>query len=246
MLGVPASWVAGDEVYGADPRLRAELQARQIGSVLAVACHHRVGFGGITCRVDELHTAGPGEGVAVCVGRSGRQGPPPVRLGFARLDHDGRPPADQAGRHWLMVRRNRATGELAFYRCFTPRPTPLAVLVKVAGRRWTIEERFQTGKGLGGLDQHQVRRWHSWYRWVTLAMVAHAFLVVAALAERSRSPASPELIELSCNEVSHLFAALVAPPADDHAHRLAWSLWRRRHQARARTCPDRRQAARDP
>jgi SRSO17 transposase len=29
--GVPASWVAGDEVYGADPRLRAELQARQIG-----------------------------------------------------------------------------------------------------------------------------------------------------------------------------------------------------------------------
>jgi SRSO17 transposase len=29
--GVPASWVAGDGVYGADPRLRAELQARQIG-----------------------------------------------------------------------------------------------------------------------------------------------------------------------------------------------------------------------
>jgi SRSO17 transposase len=73
-----------------------------------------------------------------------------------------------------MVRRNRATGELAFYRCFTPRPTPLAVLVKVAGRRWTIEERFQTGKGLCGLDQHQVRRWPSWYRWVTLAMLAHA------------------------------------------------------------------------
>jgi hypothetical protein len=111
---------------------------------------------------------------------------------------------------------------------------------------WRIEERFQTGKGLCGLDQHQVRRWHSWYRWATLAMLAHAFLVVAALAERSRSPASPELIELSCNEVSHLFAALVAPPADDHAHRLAWSLWRRRHQARARTCHYRRQAARDP
>jgi hypothetical protein len=81
---------------------------------------------------------------------------------------------------------------------------------------------------------------------VTLVLVAHAFLVVAALAERSRSPASPELIELSCAEVSHLFAALVAPPADDHAHRLAWSLWRRRHQARARTCHYRRQAARDP
>jgi SRSO17 transposase len=75
--GVPASWVAGDEVHGADPRRRAELQARQIGEVLAVACHHRVGLGGSTCRVDELHTTGPGQGVAAGVGRSGRQGPPP-------------------------------------------------------------------------------------------------------------------------------------------------------------------------
>ncbi len=244
--GVPASWVAGDEVYGADPRLRAELQARQIGYVLAVACHHRVRFGGITCRVDELLRRVPARAWQCVSAGAGAKGHRLYDWAFARLDHDGPPPADQAGRHWLMVRRNRATGELAFYRCFTPRPTPLAVLVKVAGRRWTIEERFQTGKGLCGLDQHQVRRWHSWYRWVTLAMLAHAFLVVAALAERSRSPASPELIELSCNEVSHLFAALVAPPADDHAHRLAWSLWRRRHQARARTCHYRRQAARDP
>jgi SRSO17 transposase len=43
---------------------------------------------------------------------------------------------------------------------------------------WQIEERFQTAKGLVGLDQHQVRRWRSWYRWVTLAMLAHAFLAV--------------------------------------------------------------------
>src|SRR4029450_1784849 len=164
---------------------------------------------------------GPRPGVAVFVGRSGRQGPPPVRLGVCAPGPRWSPPADQAGRPWLMVRRNRATGELAFYRCFTPRPTPLAVLVKVAGRRWPPEERFQTSKGLCGLDQHQVRRWHSWYRWVTLAMLAHAFLVVAALAERGRSPASPELIEPSCNEVSHLFAALVAPPADDQDQRLA-------------------------
>ena len=90
------------------------------------------------------------------------------------------PAGDQAGQHRLLVRRNRSTGELAFYRCFTPRPVPLAALVRVAGRRWTIEEPFQTGKGLVGLDQHQVRRWRSWYRWATLAMLAHAFLVVAA------------------------------------------------------------------
>ena len=132
---------------------------------------------------------------------------------FVRLDHDGSAPDGQAGKHWLLVRRNHTTGELAFYRCFTPRPVPLAVLVRVAGRRWTVEERFQTGKGLVGLDQHQVRRWRSWYRWATLAMLAHAFLVVAALTERTRHPPPSGLISLTCNEIQHLFAALVIRPS---------------------------------
>jgi len=148
------------------------------------------------------------------------------------------------GQHWLLVRRNRTTRELAFYRCWTPRPVLLATLVRVAGRRWTVEERFQTGKGLVGLDQHQVRRWRSWYRWTTLAMVAHAFLVVLAAAYRTRHPPPAGLISLTCNEVQHLFAALLTRPAGDLDHRLRWSLWRRRHQARARTCHYRRQAAR--
>jgi SRSO17 transposase len=52
----------------------------------------------------------------------------------------------------------------------------LAALVTVTGLRWTIEENFQAGKGLTGLDEHQVRRWTSWYRWVTLAMLAAAAL----------------------------------------------------------------------
>jgi hypothetical protein len=146
-----------------------------------------------------------------------------------------------------MVRRNRKTGELAYYRCYTPRPTPLAVLARVGGRRWTVEERFQTGKGLCGLDQHQVRRWTSWYRWVTLAMLAHAFLVVAALAAlRARHPTPPGLIPMTCNELQHLFTTLVTQPVADAAHRLRWSLWRRRHQARARTCHYQRQAAWQP
>jgi SRSO17 transposase len=52
-----------------------------------------------------------------------------------------------------------------------------------------VEEAFQAGKGLCGLDQHQVRRWRSWYRWVTLAMLAHAFLVVTAVTEHHQRPA---------------------------------------------------------
>ena len=106
-----------------------------------------------------------------------------------------------------------------------------------------MEERFQTGKGLCGLDSHQVRRWRSWYRWTTLAMLAHAFLVVAALTEQTRHPPPSGLIGLTCNEVQHLLPALLARSAGDHGHRLRWSLWRRRHQARARTCHYRRQAA---
>ena len=50
-----------------------------------------------------------------------------------------------------------------------------------------MEENFQAGKGLTGLDQHQVRRWTSWYRWATLAMLAAAFLTIAA-AEHARQP----------------------------------------------------------
>jgi hypothetical protein len=81
---------------------------------------------------------------------------------------------------------------------------------------------------------------------VTLAMLAHAFLVVAALIERTQRPPPPGLIGLTCNEVQHLFAALVIQPATDAAHRLRWSRWRRRHQAPARTCHYRRQAAQQP
>jgi hypothetical protein len=105
-----------------------------------------------------------------------------------------------------------------------------------------MEERFQTTKSLVGLDQHQVRRWRSRYRWTTLAMLAHAVLVVAALTEQTRHPPPSGLIGLTCNEVQHLFATLLARPAGDLGHRLAWSAWRRRHQARARTSHYQRQA----
>ncbi len=244
--GVPASWVTGDEVDGANPGLRAELEARGVGYVLAVACDHQVRFGGAAHRADTLLTKVPARAWQQVSCGKGAKGHRHYDWAFLRLDHHGSAPGEQAGKHWLMIRRNQRTGELAFYRCFTPRPTPLATLVRVAGCRWRIEEAFQAGKGLCGLDQHQVRRWRSWYRWATLSMLAHAFLVVAALAERTRQPPPSGLIPLSCNEIQHLFAALLAPPVADRGHRLRWSLWRRRHQARARTCHYQRQAAWQP
>jgi SRSO17 transposase len=57
--GVPAAWVTGDEVYGADPQLRAELEGRGIGYVLAVACDHPVVAGGAPHRADALLRRSP-------------------------------------------------------------------------------------------------------------------------------------------------------------------------------------------
>jgi hypothetical protein len=101
------------------------------------------------------------------------------------------------GRHWLLIRRNARTGELAFYRAHAPRPVPLHVLARVAGRRWAVEESFQAGKELAGLDEHQVRRWTSWHRWTVLAMLAHAFLAVTAATERARAALPAALIPLT-------------------------------------------------
>jgi len=238
--GVPASWVAGDEVYDADPKLRAFLEGRGIGYVLAVACGHPVLAGGKAWRADALLKHIPARAWQRISAGHGAKGHRYYDWAFVRLDPGQRDPSDP-GQRWLLIRRNRKSRELAFYHCWMPRPTPLAVLVKAAGQRWTVEERIQTSKGLCGLDQHQVRRWRSWYRWATLALLAHAFLVVAALTERTRRP-PPGLIPLTCNEVQHLFAALLARPTADPAHRLRWSVWRRRQQARARTCHYRRQA----
>ena len=239
--GVPTAWVTGDEVYGADPGLRAELERRGIGYVLAVACDHPVLAAGDRYRADALLRRVPARAWQWVSAGRGAKG---HRLYDWALSAWTTATPILAASTGCWRAATAPPGELAFYRCWTPRPVLLATLVRVAGRRWTIEERFQTGKGLVGLDQHQVRRWRSWYRWTTLAMLAHAFLVVAALTDRTRHPPPSGLISLTCNEVQHLFAALLTRPAGDLGHRLRWSLWRRRHQARARTCHYRRQAAR--
>jgi SRSO17 transposase len=137
--GVPAAWVTGDEVYGADPDLRSELETRGIGSVLALACDHPVLAAGDSYRADALLRRVPGRAWQWVSAGRGAKGHRLYDWAFVRLDDRASHPGGQAGQHWLLVRRNRTTGELAFYRCWTPRPVLLATLVRVAGRRWTIE-----------------------------------------------------------------------------------------------------------
>ena len=85
--GVPAGWVAGDEVYGANPRLRAELEARQIGYVLAVACDHRVRVGGDSQRADALLRQVPARAWQQLSCGTGAKGHRLYDWAFIRLDH---------------------------------------------------------------------------------------------------------------------------------------------------------------
>jgi SRSO17 transposase len=236
---VPAAWCTADEAYGGDRQLRRDLQARRVGYVLAVAKSHRVtarpADGPV--RADRLAAALPARAWNRASAGVGSKGDRDYDWAWIAIT----PPADEAaGQHTLLIRRRISDGELAFYRCWSPRPVPLRALVRVAGTRWNIETCFQTGKAIG-LDEPQVRRWHSWYRHTTLVMLAHAILTVIAARERDRHPATGQaLIPLTLPEIRRLFARLIATTVHPVSHWLTWSYWRRRHQARAKTSHYRR------
>jgi SRSO17 transposase len=174
--GVPAGWVTADEVYGGSPALRGWLETRAMPYVLAVKATEPLpppsGPPTPAARLAERVPPACWLRLSAGLGAKGRRW-----YGWSRL------PLDSTGapigwERWLLVRRSLRTGELAYYVCAGPAGLPLVVLVRVAGCRWRVEEAFQASKGLCGLDSHQVRRWCCWYRWVTLAMLAYAFLVV--------------------------------------------------------------------
>jgi len=96
----------------------------------------------------------------------------------AEFDYQGDVPVH---RRWALARRSLSKpDEIAYYLAYAPRQTAVADLVRVAGMRWQIEECFQAAKNECGLDQYEVRRYVGWYRHITLAMLAHAYLAVMA------------------------------------------------------------------
>jgi len=97
---------------------------------------------------------------------------------------------------WILARRLLRVGEIAYYVAYGPAGTTVADLVRVAGMRWAIEECFGAAKNECGLDPHEVRRWSGWYRHVTLAMAAHAFLAVQA-ADAAEKGAAANINPLS-------------------------------------------------
>jgi SRSO17 transposase len=227
--GVTAGWVTGDEVYGACPTLRAAIRHQQIGYVLAVASNHRatqVGAGEPDTAADIALTTHNWQRLAAGTGSKGLR-----YYSWTRAAIEPEPAS--GGHHWILIRRNDTTGEIAYYRCWHPNPVTLAELVAVAGKRWRIEENFQTAKGHVGLDQHQVRTWSSWHRWVTLSMAAHALLtIVAANTRDTDTTHTSGLIPITLAEIRRLIQA-TRQRLQPLTHTLTWSHWRRRHQHRA-------------
>jgi len=259
--GVPAAWVTGDEVYVADPALRRDLQRRGIGYVLAVARSHPVHTGIGRRRAIDLAVRLPRSAwrrLSAGKGAHGERFYDWALVDVREPSTGSTGPAstgDAPNGHLLLIRRHQGTGELAFYRVWSPRPVPLAELVRVAGTRWNVEEDFQTGKELTGLDEHQVRRWTSWHRWTVLVMLAHAFLTVITATQKPAPanqadhheageplPVLPALIPLTRNEIRHLFVQLAQQAHHSIGSVLTWSIWRRHHQAIARTSHYRRRS----
>lgn len=179
--GVPARWVVGDTVYGSD-ELRGWLEGQERAYVLAVPSTHALWSRGHSRTVAELADALPVRAWARRSAGEGSQGPRLYDWAWVRLPYvDVAPGRAQ----WLLVRRSLpdrqqpdAPPELKYYRAYGPEQTTLDELVRVAGRRWTIEVAFEQAKGEVGLDEYEVRRYDAWHRHVTLALLAYAALEV--------------------------------------------------------------------
>ncbi len=80
--------------------------------------------------------------------------------------------------------------EVSFYQAYGPHDTSVEELVRICQSRWQVEECFAQAKGEVGLDQYEVRRWDAWHRYITLCLLAHAFLVVTRSAARRQEAES--------------------------------------------------------
>ena len=179
-LGLPFSWFTADEAYGDNGKLRGWLEESKIAYVVAVSCDTLVPAGaGRTIRADALAAKVPGRGWQAMSCGPGSKG--------ERLYDWALSPAGH-GRH-LLIRRSLSSGELAFYLCWSPKTVSLAEFVRAAGARWAVEETFQAAKNETALDHYQVRKHVAWYRHVTLALTACAWLAVTAA--RAGPPGTP-------------------------------------------------------
>jgi SRSO17 transposase len=171
--GVPCAWVTGDSVYGADSALRRTIETSGHGYVMAVTSAHHLGCKPVADWLEDVKTW---QRLSAGNGAKG-----PRLYDWAWLPYRSKTaPGWQKG---LLIRRKIGKPDkFTFYLTLSPEATTLPELVRIAGRRWTIEACFEAAKGEVGLDHYEVRSWTGWHRHVTLAMLAHVYLTVVRQA----------------------------------------------------------------
>ncbi|MFD0035420.1 IS701 family transposase [Streptomyces sp. NPDC127172] len=187
---LPIAWVTADAAYGQDNRFRRMLETSGVGYVLAVP---KSQYSLAGPRIDDVFEQAPDQAWERRSCGAGAKGQREYDWAAVQL----RPVAEydyQDGvltrRRWALARRSLSRpGEIAYYLGYAPLDVDVDELVRVAGARWAIEECFQAAKNECGLDEYEVRRYVGWYRHITLAMLAHAFL--AAMTARAAEKGDP-------------------------------------------------------
>ncbi|MFF0391767.1 IS701 family transposase [Kitasatospora sp. NPDC004615] len=185
---IPFRWVTADAGYGYSKGWRTELEQADVFHVVATTSHDTV----VTRRALDrrLHDLVADLPRQKWKRRSCGEGAHGPRIyDWARVEV--RPWHRPDRKHWVLARRSITDPtKIAYYIAYAPAVATLNELIAVAGARWAIEECFQTAKGQCGLDDYQVRRHPGWYRHITLAMAAHAYLTVlrAQHLEKGQDP----------------------------------------------------------
>jgi SRSO17 transposase len=184
--GVPFRWFAADSGYGRDPDLRAFCHEHAVAYVLAVPCDLPLaGVRGGATRPDKVLRAGGHIWERRSAG-SGTKGRRTYDWAVRTVTVKDQAPAHGYAHH-LLIRRSKETKkrkgkpamhEIEYFLVHAPEGTAVPQMIRAAGLRWKIEQDNQTGKDQLGLDHYQVRKYTPWYRHVTLAMLAAAFLTV--------------------------------------------------------------------
>jgi len=172
--------VTADAAYGSDCHFRFALETQGLGYAVAVRSDFAVTTGFRQVRARALLAEIPPAAWQRLSCGPGRKGPRTYDWAIVRMNC----PEPRRFARWLVIRRSLADpSAVAFFACGGPPATTLADLVRVAGRRWTVEESFELAKGDCGLDEYEVRSWPGWHRHVTRSLGTLA--VVTAIRART-------------------------------------------------------------
>ena len=173
--GFPFTWVTGDCIYGdfRDIRFWAESVNKQY--VMSVSGKEYVWIGFKQYKIGTLLKNIPEDAWFEASCGHGSKG---ERLYEWYVTQINSPDGTGCKRHLLVRRSLSNPDDIRAYICYASENTQTNEFIRVAGTRWTVETCFAESKGEVGLDQYEVRSYDGWYKHITLACLAHAFLTV--------------------------------------------------------------------